>query len=164
MLIKASNGTIRNNIVNGSSIGGIHIKPEPLSEADYSQNVTVEGNWVSDSGFFYGWGSICVFTILPNSNMYPLAGGFTNIIINNNTIFRSYRDNILITSTFNVTVSNNRIVGPLYSPYAAVNLANIDTISLIDNVVYQANPNTTVLLKMSSVVNPQGNLTAGVIL
>jgi hypothetical protein len=162
MLIKASNGTIRNNIVNGSSIGGIHIKPEPLTEADYGQNITVEGNWVSDSGFFYGWGSICVFTFVPNSNVYPLAGGFVNILINNNTIFQSYRDNILITSTFNVTVSNNRIVGPLYSPYAAVNLANIDTITLINNVVYRANPNTTILLQMSSVVNPQGNLTAGI--
>ena len=162
MLIKASNGIIRNNIVNGSSIGGIHIKPEPRTEADYAQNVTVEGNWISDSGFFYGWGSICVFTIVPSSNAYPLAGGFVNIIINNNTIFRSYRDNILITSTINATVTNNRIVGPLYSPYAAVNLANIDTVTVINNAVYQADPKTTVLLQTSSVVNPQGNITAGV--
>jgi hypothetical protein len=162
MLVKASNGTIRNNIINGSSIGGIHIKPEPLTEADYGQNVTIEGNWVSDSGFFYGWGSICVFTILPNSNAYPLAGGFVNILINNNTILRSYRDNILVTSTVNVTVINNRIVGPLYSPYAAVNLANIDGVTLIDNVVYEANPKTTVLLQTSSVINPHGNITAGV--
>jgi hypothetical protein len=162
MLIKASNGIIRNNIVNGSSIGGIHIKPEPLTEADYGQNVIVEGNWVSDSGFFYGWGSICVFTILPNSNTYPLAGGFVNILISNNTILRSYRDNILVTSAMNVTVINNQIVGPLYSPYAAVNLANVNGVTLVNNVVYQANPATTVLLQMSSVVNPQGNITAGV--
>jgi hypothetical protein len=162
MLIKASNGIIRNNIVNGSSIGGIHIKPEPLSEADYGQNITVEGNWVSDSGFFYGWGSICVFTFVPNSNKYPVAGGFVNILINNNTIFRSYRDNILIASTLNTTVTNNRIVGPLYAPYAAVNLVNIDTVTLINNAVYHADLNTTILLQTSSVVNPQGNLTAGV--
>ena len=159
MLIKASNGLIRNNIVNGSSIGGIHIKPEPLTEADYGQNVTVEGNWVSDSGFFYGWGSICVFTF-SQGGVYPVAGGFVNILINNNTILRSYRDNILVTSTLNVTITNNQIVGPLY--YPAVNLANIDGVTLVDNVVYQANPNTTVLLKTSSVVNAHGNLTAGV--
>jgi hypothetical protein len=162
MLIKASNGIIRYNIVNGSSIGGIHIKPEPLTEADYGQNVTIEGNWVSDSGFYYGWGSICVFTILPNTNTYPLAGGFVNILISNNTILRSYRDNILVTSTVNVTVINNRIVGPLYSPYAAVNLANVDNVSLVNNVVYQANPATTVLLQTSSIANPQDNITAGV--
>ena len=162
MLIKASNGIIRNNIVNGSSIGGIHIKPEPRTEADYAQNVTVEGNWISDSGFFYGWGSICVFTIVPNSNAYPSAGGFVNIVINNNTILHSYRDNILITSTINATVTNNRIVGPLYAPYAAVNLANIDTVTVINNSVYQADPKTTTLLQTSSVINPQCNITAGV--
>lgn len=162
MLIKASNGIIRNNIINGSSIGGIHIKPEPFTEADYGQNVTVEGNWVSDSGFFYGWGSICVFTILPHSNAYPLAGGFVNILINNNTILRSYRDNILVTSTLNVTISNNRIVGPLSTSYAAVNLANIDGVGIVNNAVYQANTTTTVLLQTSSVINPYGNITAGV--
>jgi hypothetical protein len=62
MHIKASNGIIRNNIVNGSSIGGIQIKPEFFTEADYDQNVTVEGNWVSDSGFYYGW---VLFVYLP---------------------------------------------------------------------------------------------------
>lgn len=162
MLIKASNGIIRNNIVNGSSIGGIHIKPEPRTESDYAQNVTVEGNWINDSGFFYGWGSICVFTLVPNANAYPSAGGFVNIVINNNTILHSYRDNILITSTINATVTNNRIVGPLSAPYAAVNLANIDTITVINNSVYQADPRTTTLLQISSVINPQCNITAGV--
>ncbi len=59
-------------------------------------------------------------------------------------------------------MTNNRIVGPLYAPYAAVNLVNIDTITLINNAIYQADPKTTILLQTSSVVNPQGNLTAGV--
>jgi hypothetical protein len=54
MLIKASNGIIRNNIMNGSSIEDTHVKPEPFTEADYGQNITVEGNWLSDSGIFYG--------------------------------------------------------------------------------------------------------------
>jgi hypothetical protein len=62
----------------------------------------------------------------------------------------------------NVTIINNQIVGPLYSPYAAVNLANIDDVTVVNNIVYQANPATTVLLQTSSVVNPQGNITAGV--
>jgi hypothetical protein len=159
MLIKASNGIIRNNIVNGSSIGGIHITPEYNFEADYAQNMTVEGNFVSDSGFFYGRGSICVFESYPPDGKYAVSGGFVNILINNNTIFRSYRDNILVTSTLNVTITNNRIVGPL--DYPAVNLVNIDYVKLVDNIVY-ADPNTTVLLQMSSVVNPQGNITAGV--
>jgi hypothetical protein len=53
-------------------------------------------------------------------------------------------------------------VGPLYSPYAAVNLANIDGVTLVGNAVYQGNPNTTVLLQTSSVINPHGNITAGV--
>jgi hypothetical protein len=162
MMIKASNGIIRNNIINGSSIGGIHIRPEPPTSADYGQNVTVEGNWVSDSGFFYGWGSICVFLAVPVTKRYPPAGGFVNIIINNNTILRSYRDNILITSTVNVTVTNNRIVGPLYSLYPAVNLVNIDTITVMNNSVYQADRNATILLQISSVINPQNNITAGV--
>jgi hypothetical protein len=160
MLIKASNGIIRNNMVNGSSIGGIHITPEYFYESDYSQNLTVEGNYVSDSGFFYGWGSICVFMYYFPANQYPVAGGFVNIFITNNTILRSYRDNILVSSTLNVTITHNRIVGPLYLP--AVNLVNIDNVTLVDNIVYQANPRNTTLLKMSNVVHPQGNLTAGV--
>jgi hypothetical protein len=53
-------------------------------------------------------------------------------------------------------------VGPLYSPYAAVNLINIDGVTLVDNAVYQANANTTVLLQTSSVINPHGNITAGI--
>ena len=40
----------------------IHITPEYLFEADYAQNVDMwKDNFVSDSGFFYGYGSICVF-------------------------------------------------------------------------------------------------------
>lgn len=89
-----------------------------------------------------------------------MAGGFVNILINNNTIRRSYRDNIFVTSTLNVTITNNKIVGPIFHP--AVNLANIDDVTIVDNFVYQANPNTTVLLKMSSAINTYDNITAGV--
>jgi hypothetical protein len=160
MLIKASNGIIRNNIVNGSSIGGIHITPEPDYESDYSQNIIIEGNFVSDCNFYHGWGSISIFMYYTGAHQYPVAGGFVNILINNNTILRSYMDNIFITSTLNLTITNNRIVGPLYRP--VVYLTNIDNVTLIDNIVYQANPRDTTLLQMSSVTNPHGNITAGV--
>jgi hypothetical protein len=68
----------------------------------------------------------------------------------------------MIPTLLNATMTNNRIVGPLYTPYPAVNLTNIDTVTLVNNVVYHADPKTTILLQMSSVVNLQGNLTAGV--
>jgi hypothetical protein len=77
-------------------------------------------------------------------------------------VFYFYRDDILVTSTLNVTVITDRIVGPLYSLYAAVNLANINDVALIGNAVYRANLTTTVLLQTSCLGNPQGNVTAGV--
>ncbi len=52
----------------------------------------------------------------------------------------------MIPTLLNTTMTNNRIVGSLYTPYPAVNLANID---LINNVVYHADPKTTILLQMS---------------
>jgi hypothetical protein len=160
MLIKASNGIIRNNIVNGSSLGGIHITPEPDYESDFSQNITIEGNFVSDSSFHYGWGSIAVFMYYLGANYYPVPGGFVNILINNNTISRSYVGNILVTSTINVTITNNRIVGPLYTP--ALELQSIANVTLADNIVYQANPGDTTLLRLTSVIHSQDNITGGV--
>eukprot|EP01119_Soliformovum_irregulare_P014497 TRINITY_DN3965_c0_g2_i1.p1 TRINITY_DN3965_c0_g2~~TRINITY_DN3965_c0_g2_i1.p1 ORF type:complete len:602 (+),score=153.66 TRINITY_DN3965_c0_g2_i1:27-1832(+) len=157
MLIKASNGMISNNIINGTSIGGIHLNPERtyFSESDYPQNVTIQNNWINNVAFFYGAGSISVFATV--NGPIPNAGGSVNIVIKNNTIVHSVRDNIRVYSSFNATIQDNVIVGPLGTGFPAVDMINVDTAWVLNNCVVNATAETAVLISMKNVtwrVNP----------
>ena len=64
---------------------------------------------------------------MPKSNEYPVVGSFVNI---------SVSDTILITSTFDVTVTDDRFLGLPYTLYSALYSADIDAVILIIIVVY----------------------------
>lgn len=115
MLIKASNGEIRNNTVDGSTIGGIVVVPEPLVwlESDFADSVEITGNTVRDTGKGF-----------PNANAeqvgaITVAGpvdwnGYdhTNILIDNNTIDLAVGTNLVLSDVDGVTVTNNKFITP----------------------------------------------------
>ena len=103
MLIKASNGLIADNIIDGPSFGGIVLSPdyESLflsiifyscrliflilcaasdSEGDFSQNVTIQGNWLRNVDYFprgSGWGAIFINSQIYNQSSQPPPGVFS---------------------------------------------------------------------------------------
>lgn len=56
MLLKASDGIVENNTIDGSTIGGIVLLAEPTTwqEAGFSENVVVRGNTVRNTGKQFG--------------------------------------------------------------------------------------------------------------
>ena len=115
ILVKASNGVIEHNLVEGCELAGIVLAPEiSWMEAGYSRNVKIEGNLVRDCMFAnssYGIeqaAPISVVAIDRTANFAP-AGGFRRLEIANNTIENCPLPAIMVTSAKDVTLHDNVI-------------------------------------------------------
>lgn len=114
MLLKADDGLVENNVIDGSTIAGIVITPQPWwGEAGYSRNVVIRGNIIRSTNYAQTG---------PDSG-YPaaitIAGagcqGNRNILIEDNTFEDQTVENIAVTDAQDVTIRNNRFVGPFKS-------------------------------------------------
>ncbi|HVN04243.1 MAG TPA: right-handed parallel beta-helix repeat-containing protein [Bryobacteraceae bacterium] len=107
MLLKAHNGLVEGNTIDGSSISGIVLSPELWwNEACYSRNVTIRNNVIRnlpDNPRSFGAIAIAAITSRP----VPGAG-HQHITFENNQIDGSNSVNLLITSAEDVSVSSNR--------------------------------------------------------
>ena len=111
MLLKAHNGLVEGNTIDGSSTSGIVVSPELWwNEACYSRNVIIRNNTVRnlpDNPRSYG--AILVAAV---ANQYvPVPGyGHQHIVLEGNQIENINGVNLLITSAQDVTVRNNRFI------------------------------------------------------
>jgi len=119
VLIKASNGTIKNNYVRGSMEAGIVLAPEFYwMEAGCSSNVEISNNLISKCWFgASSWGNnqAAPLTVvsLNGSKAISAAGGFTNISIHDNTITGCPKPNVVLTSINGYTFYNNQLIPDL---------------------------------------------------
>ncbi len=115
MLIKAGNGIIEDNTIDGSVICGIILCPEFYwNEACYSRDVIIRNNTVRNTGLgpANGGSLQCgAIAVVADSNdgKIPAAGGHRNIRIERNTIEGCPGPCIEVTSAEHVEIIGNRM-------------------------------------------------------
>jgi nitrous oxidase accessory protein NosD len=109
MLLKAHNGLVEGNTIDGSSISGIVLSPELWwNEACYSRNVIIRNNIVRNlPDNPRSSGAIIVGAA---TDRYTPGYGHKHIVLENNQIQNVNVVNLLITSAEDVAVRNNRFV------------------------------------------------------
>jgi hypothetical protein len=144
MLLKADNGLVEGNTVDGSTMGGIVITPEFWwNEACYSRNVTVRNNTIRNVAYWQRqWAGVVVAAI--DKDPVP-PGGHRNIVLEGNTIENVNGTNLFISSASGVIVRNNRFVNAQQEEVAVAGAHwGVDAGSLIfvtqaDGVVFEGN-------------------------
>jgi parallel beta-helix repeat protein len=95
MNLKASDGIVRNNLFSGNFHGGIVVAPELYwAEADYSRNLRIESNTVSEAGYAkWSYGAIGVGATIPHGQKgngggttFASGAGHVSVSIVNNTV------------------------------------------------------------------------------
>ncbi len=105
IIVKADNGTIQGNVIDGSTLAGIKAGPEFWwGEAGYVHNLVIEGNTINNVG--YTGGGQAGILIAPDQGLTP-PGGYQNITIDGNTFSNFDVPAIFLSSASAVTISNN---------------------------------------------------------
>ena len=111
MLLKADNGLVEGNTIDGSTMGGIVLTPEFWwNESCYSRNVIIRGNVIRRVARAPGQlGAVVVAAI----DKAPVPGcGHRNILLENNRFEDLGGVNLFISSACDVTVKNNTFLSP----------------------------------------------------
>jgi len=154
MLIKADDGLIENNLVDGSSIAGIVISPETYwGEAGYSSNIKVVGNTIRHTNYAM------------TGSWYPQAGALTimgegsmgqrGITIVGNTFEDLNVANIEVRWADGVAISNNRFLNPHQNPSTAGAVGKDNGVD--SNSVIWIGDSKNVTISGNWVKNPGGN-------
>ncbi len=112
MLLKSENGLVEDNVIDGSTMGGIVLTPEFWwNEADYSKNVIIRNNTVRHVAYAPHQLGAIVIAALDGDTPVP-AYGNEHIVLENNRVEDVNGVNLLITSAQNVEVKNNHFANP----------------------------------------------------
>jgi hypothetical protein len=117
LLLKADDGLVENNTIEGSTIAGIVVTPEFWwNEACYSRNVTIRNNTIRRTSYIPRPTAAVVIAAIEGK---PIAGhGHHNIVFENNTIEDIDGPALFISSADGVVVRNNRFVRPQAKAHA----------------------------------------------
>jgi len=136
MLLKASNGHVFDNIIDGSSMAGIAIFPELYwNEADYSHDLLVCGNIVRNVAY-HSWpvGGILVTAVDP-SNHATKGYGHQNVALIGNVIENVNFTNLVITSGKNISFHHNQISNPfLQQPWGTNSIYDVSAVAWLSEV------------------------------
>lgn len=162
MLLKADNGIVRDNVVEGCGESGISVGPEYWSgEGDYSQNVLVEGNTVRGCGL--GRHDQAAINIHGDGAM-----GNRSITIRANQLISNYGGDISLAWTQGASLSSNLLTAPEQwaagdTPHAPLRLENTRDVALKGNVIRNASYYASPLMSIKgTVTNLTGNDETGV--
>jgi hypothetical protein len=115
MLLKADNGLVEGNLIEGSTMGGIVVTPELWwYEADYSRNVTIRNNTIRRVAYApRQLGAVLVAAIAE----MPIPGcGHRHIVLEGNRFEDLNGVNLFVSSACDVSVRNNLFVRPQRFP------------------------------------------------
>jgi hypothetical protein len=137
ILVKADGGLIRGNVIAGCGQAAISIGPEYYwGEADYAQDVVIEGNTLRGNGIAtYGGGAILVHG--------DGAIGNKNIVIKGNTFSSNYGGDLDLAWADGVSITDNVITGAPVWPatmgtHSSVTLTHCRAVTLRGNTVRNA--------------------------
>jgi hypothetical protein len=108
MLLKADNGVVEDNTIDGSSMGGIVLSPEVWwNEASYSRNVVIRGNTIRNVAYApEQLGAL----VIANTEMPVQVCGHQDIVIQSNIFQQFVGPNVYLSSACNVAVMDNRFI------------------------------------------------------
>lgn len=176
ILLKASQGIIEGNSIEGSSMGGIVLCPEMRfwMEADYSHDVVIRGNTLRHVQYAVpNPDTAQAGAISVTSDVMSPAGGHQRITIENNAIENSRGVQVLVTSASDVTIRGNRFIsshnlpgGPgtrlNVDPSAVIWLHHVQDVKLEDNTIEGMGPHGKLpVIASPTAINVQG-LTEGI--
>ncbi len=162
ILAKSDGGLIQNNVISGCGMSAISLGPEYYwGEADYVQNVLVEGNLLRENGgATYGGAAILVHG--------DGAMGNKNIVIRSNKMFANYQGDMQIEWADGVKISGNLITGAPVWPegmaaQSPISLANCRAVALQENKVQHPGVYKPHLIAVgANVADVQNNDAAGI--
>ncbi len=135
MLLKASDGLVRGNIVRGCGMAGISIGPEYWwHEAGYCRNVLVENNTLIDNGKG-GLGAYYAAVYIHGD----AAMGNSRITVRNNRFIGNYSGAVAVEWCRNSLVACNVIDEPAHTAFDTAKLPDIITISHSHHVTLEHN-------------------------
>ena len=116
MIIKADNGIIENNVIDGSSVGGIEVTPEFWwDESGCSCHVLIEGNTIRHVGYatvyLPGWFQAGAVSIVAHTDTGNY--GHNGIAVIGNRFVDDNGINLLIADAENLLVSGNVFIHPM---------------------------------------------------
>ena len=144
MILKADNGIVEGNVIDGSTVAGIAIGPEFYwGESGYNRNLTIRNNTIRNVGYWVG--STAALVIASDSGL-TTAGGMQNVLIDGNVFENFDITAMFISSASGVVVSNNTFR----------NLQNSISVPT-DNQGQDVLPGTLIFVTESDAVQFQGN-------
>lgn len=147
MILKADNGIIEGNVIDGSTMAGMRIGPEFYwSESSYNRNLVIRNNTIRNVAY---WGGQTGALVIAPDQGLAAAGSFQNILIDNNTFEDFDITAIFIASSSGVNVTNNTFRNLQNAPAVAV-----------DNLGQDVTPGTLVFVANSNAVQFQNNTTS----
>jgi hypothetical protein len=167
MNLKADNGTVENNVIDGSTWIGISVGPEfNWGESGYPQNLVLRNNTISNLG--YWWPTPAALVIAPEGAL-TAPGNFGNIFIDGNQFQNFDISAMFISSAKGVVVSNNKFqdlqnASPWLtsgfggvSPGTLVFVTKSDDVQFKSNTASQLGPFNRVFIETSAVTGVQGD-------
>ena len=135
MLLKADDGLVENNLVEGSTIAGLVISPEFYwNEAGYSCRVTVRGNTFRRCGYATataGHPQAAAVCVTGESDHVGTGWGNRDVTIEHNAFEDCDGCNLLVNDAAGVAVVGNAFVRPQQSPTDRGTGVHVDPRSLI---------------------------------
>lgn len=110
ILIKASNGVVRNNYIFNTILPGIQVRPESeiWMEGDFAENVSIEDNELRRCAIGRNNGNAPINVTATGFENWTPGSGHLNIAIVRNRIFNAPSVSIFVQYADNVTLRSNR--------------------------------------------------------
>ncbi len=121
MIIKADNGVIEDNIIDGSSMGGIEVTPEFWwDESGCSSHLLITGNTIEHVGYATanvpGLNEAGALSIFATTDAGAVSFGHNGIAVIGNRFIDNNGINILVADTRNLLLADNTFINPMRMP------------------------------------------------
>jgi len=150
MLLKASNGLVEDNVIDGSTVGGIVFFPEVASwdEVDYTHHTTIRHNLIRDVGFWRNPLGPLNISETRDGIYVPWPGGHRDVVVEDNTFEQNDGVNVIVTSAQAVKFRNNHFIAPMQHLAVGVD-SRLDAFSL-----FWVDQSRNVSLENNDVIQP----------
>ncbi len=121
MIIKADNGVIEDNTIDGSSMGGIEVTPEFWwDESGCSSHLLIEGNTIEHVGYATadvpGLNEAGALSIFATTDARAVSFGHNGIAVIGNRFVDNNGINLLVADAKNLLLADNTFINPMRMP------------------------------------------------
>jgi hypothetical protein len=153
MLLKTDDGLVEDNVIDGSSMGGIVLSPEIWwNEASYSSNVVIRGNTIRHVAYApRQLGAM----VIANTEAPVVGCGHQHISIQQNVFEALDGVNLYLSSACDVSVTGNRFVAARNAG-AVIRLIGVNRVGFDSNLVIAPDPKRQALIEAKASAQVRG--------